>query len=201
MTATKTCAIYLRVSTNDGRQTVENQRAEVMALVAGRGFDLVESYEEAASAMKARPVFDRMRQDARRGRFKVVVVWSLDRLGRGFACFDTFRELAQIGVTVVSVREPWTEADGPARELLVSVMSWVSGFERQRLVERTKAGVERARRDGKRIGRPATSLVLLHAAAELVANGATISAAAREKGVDRSVLSRFVCRKGVPEAA
>jgi DNA invertase Pin-like site-specific DNA recombinase len=87
-----------------------------------------------------------MGREARRGRFKVLVIWSLDRLGRGFACFDAYRELAQLGVTVVSVREPWTEADGPARELLVSVMSWVSGFERQRLVKRTKAGMERARR-------------------------------------------------------
>jgi putative DNA-invertase from lambdoid prophage Rac len=95
-----------------------------------------------------------MMRDARRGRFKVLVIWSLDRLGRGFSCFDAFRDLARVGVRVVSVREPWKEADGPALELLVAVMSWVSGFERQRLIERINAGLSRARREGKHLGRP-----------------------------------------------
>ncbi len=56
----------------------------------------------------------------------------------------------------VPVREPWTEAEGPARDLLVAVMSWVSGFERDRLVERINAGLARARREGKSLGRPRT---------------------------------------------
>jgi hypothetical protein len=72
------------------------------------------------------------------------------------AAGEARRDLARIGVTVVTVREPWTEADGPARDLLVAVMSWVSGFERQRLIERVHAGLARARREGKRLGRPVT---------------------------------------------
>lgn len=57
--------------------------------------------------MKVRTAYDRMMADARRGKFQVIVCWSLDRLGRGFSCFDAFRDLARVGVKVVSVREPW----------------------------------------------------------------------------------------------
>jgi hypothetical protein len=61
----KRCAVYLRVSTSD--QTCDNQRDEVISLVTGRGFELVEVYEETGSAAKHRPAFERMRLNARRG--------------------------------------------------------------------------------------------------------------------------------------
>lgn len=148
--------IYTRVSTD--KQTIENQLPELRQLAAERGFEPL-VYEEVESAVKKRPVLDRLLADVRAGRVQAICVWSLDRLGRGFACFDLFRELTRLGVPVLSVREPWKDVEGPARDLLVAVMSWVSGFERQRLIERTRAGLERARREGKprassRIPRP-----------------------------------------------
>jgi DNA invertase Pin-like site-specific DNA recombinase len=183
-------ALYLRTST--GRQSVENQRPEVEGLASGRGFTVVGTYAEQESAAKRRPEFSRMLADARRGRFDVIVVWSLDRFGRGFSCFDAFRDLSRIGVRVVSVREPWTEADGPALELLVAVMSWVSGFERQRLAERIRAGLDRARREGKRLGRLPASPLKLAAAAARVQEGASIRSAAREKGLGAETLRRHL---------
>jgi putative DNA-invertase from lambdoid prophage Rac len=80
----------------------------------------------------------------------------------------------------------------PPRELLVAVMSWVSGFERQRLIERVHAGLDRARRQGEALGRPRTSIVLLRAAAELVEAGTPVAAAARAKGVSRASLYRYL---------
>ena len=192
MSAAKRCALYLRVSKSTGEQTVDNQVPEVEALAAARGFEVVERYVDEQSAVKRRPSFDRMMLDARRGRFNVVLVWSLDRLGRGFSCFDTYRDLARLGVSVASVREPWTETEGPARDLLVSVMSWVSGFERERLIERTKAGLQRARRQGKVLGRPRTSIVLLMAAREVVGRGGTITEAALKVHVSRRALQRYL---------
>jgi DNA invertase Pin-like site-specific DNA recombinase len=64
--------------------------------------------------------------------------------------------------------------------------------ERAPLVERTKAGLERARREGKRLGRPPASPILLHAACDLVAAGVPVAEAARRKGVARSTLQRFI---------
>ena len=182
-------ALYLRVSTD--RQMTENQLDDVRRLALARGYE-VTVYEEVESAMKRRPVLDRLLADVRAGRISAIAVWSLDRLGRGFQCFDLFRELTRLGVRVLSVREPWTDVDGPARELLVAVMSWVSGFERQRLVERTKAGLERARRQGKRLGRPRTSPLKLGAAVERVRAGQSIREVAKATGVNRETLRRAV---------
>lgn len=189
-------AVYLRVSSSDGRQTTENQRDEVVQLARARGFEPV-IFEEMESAVKARPVLDAMLADVRAGRVEAVAIWSLDRLGRGFACFDLFRELSRLSVRILSVREPWTDVDGPARELLAAVMAWVSGFERQRLIERVHAGLERARKQGKALGRPRTSIVLLRAAADLVEGGTPVAAAARAKGVSRASLYRYLSENPV----
>ena len=67
--------------------------------------------------------------------------------------------------------------------------------ERTRLIERTKAGMARARKEGKMIGRPRTSTVMLHAVAELVAKGMAVSEAARRKGVSRANLRRWMVER------
>lgn len=188
-TASTTAALYLRVSKKDGSQSVENQRPEVEHLAHARGFQIVEVYEDRESAIRRRPAFERVMADAKKGKFKVLVIWGLDRLGRGFTCFDAFRELAHVGVKVVSVKEPWTEADGPALELLAAIMSWVSGFERQRLIERTRAGLDRARAQGKVIGRPRARIDLAKAVA-LRDGGLGLREAAVKLGVGASTLSR-----------
>jgi DNA invertase Pin-like site-specific DNA recombinase len=105
---------------------------------------------------------------------------------------STVLELDRLGVPVLSVREPWLDTSGPVRPLLVAIFGWVAEQERTRLIERTKAGLERARRQGKRLGRPPKSPVLLHAASDLVAAGVPVSEAARRKGVARSTLQRFL---------
>lgn len=96
------------------------------------------------------------------------------------------------GVPVLSVREGWLDTSGPVRPLLVAIFGWVAEQERTRLIERTKAGVERARRQGKRLGRPPASPILLSDARDLVASGVPVAEAARLKGVARSTLQRFV---------
>ena len=185
-------AVYLRVSSDNGRQTTENQREEVVQLTRARGFEPV-IFEEMESAVKARPVLDRMLADVRAGRVHAVAVWALDRLHRSMAgAINTVLELDRLGVPVLSVREGWLDTSGPVRPLLVAIFGWVAEQERTRLIERTKAGLERARREGKRLGRPPASPVLLHAARDLVATGVPVAEAARRKGVARSTLQRFL---------
>jgi DNA invertase Pin-like site-specific DNA recombinase len=147
-------AIYLRVSSEE--QTYENQRPEVERVVSTRGYELVARYEEHASAAKHRDQFERMMSDAHRGMFDVLVVWALDRFGRSMVGnIQAVLELDRRGVQVVSVREPWLDTGGPAvRPLLIAIFGWVAEQERVRLSERTRAGMERARRSGVRIGRP-----------------------------------------------
>ena len=132
-------ALYVRVSTD--RQTAENQVAEVRQLAVARGFEPV-IYEEVECAAKARPVLDRMLADVRAGRVQAVAVWALDRLHRSMTgAINTVLELDRLGVPVLSVREGWLDTGGPVRPLLVAIFGWVAEQERERLIERTKAGL------------------------------------------------------------
>ncbi len=184
----KICSVYLRVSTD--RQTVVNQAAEVRQLALARGYEAV-LYEEVESAAKARPVLDRMLADVRAGRVQAVAIWALDRLHRSMTgAINTVLELDRLGVPVLSVREGWLDTSGPVRPLLVAIFGWVAEQERTRLIERTKAGLERARREGKPLGRPRVSPLKVAAAVERVRAGASIRKAAEAAGVNRETLRR-----------
>lgn len=153
--------LYFRVSKKDGSQSTQNQKPEVQQLAAARGFTVVATFEDNESAVKRRPGLERMLAALRKGTYgpaPTVCLWSLDRLGRGVAAFDLYRELVRLNVRVSSCREVWLDQEGPTRELLAMLMSWISGFERTRLIERTKAGLQRARKQGKRLGRPRAQL-------------------------------------------
>lgn len=150
-------ACYFRVST--GRQNNENQKPDVLGVVARLGLRVAVTYEEQASAAKHRPEFERMMEDARAGRFKVLVVWALDRFGRSMqGNLRDVLELDRLGVAVVSVKEPWMDTGGPVRELLIAIFGWVAQQERARLIERTKAGMAVAKAAGKKIGRVSPTL-------------------------------------------
>ena len=154
MTTRPAAACYLRVSSTDGRQTVENQRADAVRLAEARGYEAV-IYEEKGSAAKARPVLDRLMEDARTGKVRAVVVVALDRLDRDMReCINRMAKLDGYGCKVLSVREAWVEDAGHTRGLLVGIFGWMNKMERRTLIERTKAGLARARREGKRLGRP-----------------------------------------------
>lgn len=186
--------LYLRVST--GEQTTDNQVRELRALAAARGWEVVE-YRETGSAAKARPVLAALLADAAAGRVGAVAVWALDRLHRSMTgAIGTVLELDRLGVAVVSVREPWLDTAGPVRALLVAIFGWVAEQERARLIERTIAGLDRARSQGVRLGRPRSSPAALHAAAELVATGTPRAVAARRHGLSARALGRFLAAEG-----
>ncbi len=160
-------ALYLRVSTEE--QSTANQMPELEQLAAARRLRVVAVYEEQASAARKRPQFEQMMADAHRGRFDVLIVWALDRLGRStLGNMSAVLELERRGARVVSVREPWLDTGGPVRDLLLAIFSWVAEQERARLIERTKAGLDRARRRGIRLGRPAARVDSIVHAQELV---------------------------------
>ena len=123
----------------------------------------------------------------------ILLVWALDRLGRrGMAeSLQAVTELDELGVEVVSFREPWLSMTGPTRDLLVGVFGWVAQQERSQLVARTKAGIERARRQGKMIGRPRVQ-VDLDEARVLRDRGLSVRETARRLGIGASTLCRLL---------
>ena len=186
-------ALYLRVSTSG--QDLSNQRAALLRLAEARGY-AVTLYEEVESAGKRRPVLERMLADVRAGRIRAVLVWALDRLERSLQrMINLVLELDRLNVPVISLQEDWLQTAGPVRSLLVSVFGWVAEQEKIRLGDRTRAGLERARAQGKRLGRPPASPVLLGAAADLVRAGIPVAKAARLKGVKRTTLQTYLKRQ------
>lgn len=157
--------IYLRVSTD--KQTTENQWPDVWTLVEAREpgavKDDVAVYEETVSALaKERPAFERMMRDAQAGRLRRLYFWSLDRFGRSMQ--GNLRDLTTLldtyNVKVYSVREGWIENgnDPHMRRLLLAIFSWVAQHEHERLKLRTRAGLDRARAAGKKLGRPKAAI-------------------------------------------
>jgi putative DNA-invertase from lambdoid prophage Rac len=94
--------------------------------------------------------------DARTGQFDVLLAWALDRLSReGIeATLSTMRQFSDRGVAVWSPRGSWAEtSDSHVRELATAIMAWVARMESQRRSERTRAGLERRRREGLPVAR------------------------------------------------
>src|SRR5262245_34950069 len=104
--------------------------------------------------MRARPALDRLTTDARRRRFDVVVCWRLDRLGRSLKHLITLlEELQALGVAFVSLAEG-IDATTPAGKLQMHILAAIAEFERERIRERVLAGLQRAKSQGRRLGRP-----------------------------------------------
>lgn len=178
-------AIYLRVSTD--RQTTANQLPALLSRAPGATV-----YEETGSAVKRRPVFDRLLADARAGKVSCIYVWAIDRLGRNMAqLVALLTELSGLSVGVVSISEPWLDSTGPTRDLLIAIFGWAAQFERSRLVERINAGLTRARKQGTRLGRPqAYSEQAIEQARQAIAAGATIRGTAANLGMSEKTLRR-----------
>ena len=149
-------ALWLRVST--GEQHAENQRPDLEAWAARRGTEIVKVYEISESAWKGahQRALTEVYQDARAGRFQILLVWALDRLSREgvAATLEIVARLGRYGVKVLSLQESWTEVDGAMQELLLSIVAWVARMESNRRSERTKVGLARAVAEGKQLGRP-----------------------------------------------
>ncbi|MBI2859863.1 MAG: recombinase family protein [Chloroflexi bacterium] len=119
---------------------------------------MVGVYEEEESAWRSghQKELARLLAHARRRKFEIVLVWALDRLSRegAHAILGLVHKLTSYGARVLSYQESWTEAPGELGELLFAIAGWVARMESQRRSERTKAGLVRAKNQGKRLGRP-----------------------------------------------
>jgi DNA invertase Pin-like site-specific DNA recombinase len=148
-------ALYVRVSTKE--QTVENQERELRAWAGRLGLEVAAVYRETASGARAdRAQLGELLAAAHRREFDTLLIWALDRLSReGIGALARYMEqLRTAGIRVLSHQEPWLDTAGPVSDLLVAVFGWVARQERQRLSERVRAGLARARERGTRSGRP-----------------------------------------------
>jgi DNA invertase Pin-like site-specific DNA recombinase len=145
-------ALYMRVSSD--KQTTVNQLPELQRYIDFHRWTAAETYidEDASGKRTSRPAFDRMMSDARQGKFDVVLVVRLDRLGRSARhLLSVLDELKQHNVAFASVSQG-IDTTTSAGKFLFTVLSGVAELEADFIRERTLAGLARARREGKRLG-------------------------------------------------
>lgn len=177
---------YGRVST--GQQTTENQRLELEQA----GYQIESEYwyaDDGVSgkvAASQRPAFKRMLGQIRKG--ESLIVSKLDRLGRdAIDVLQTVRQLGERGIKVIVLQLGNTDLASPAGKLLLSMLAAVAEMERDLLVERTQAGLQRAKAEGKTLGRPSKTTPEQRAEILLgLGRGDSVSALARLYGVSRA---------------
>jgi DNA invertase Pin-like site-specific DNA recombinase len=152
----KRAAIYLRVSTVD--QHTRNQELELRQAAERAGWEVVEVYTDhgisGAKGRDKRPACDALCRDASRRRFDIVMAWSVDRLGRSLQ--DLVNFLSELDALKVDLflRTQGIDTTTPSGKAMFGMLSVFADFERSIIQERVRAGLLRARREGKRLGRP-----------------------------------------------
>ena len=152
--------IYLRVSTID--QTTANQERELREIASRMGCEIVKVYRDhgisGAKGRDRRPAFDKLCRDAARREFDMVMAWSVDRLGRSLQDLVGFlSELHALKIDLF-LRQQGLDTTTPAGKAMFQMMGVFAEFERAMIAERVRAGLARARSEGKRLGRPPIAL-------------------------------------------
>jgi DNA invertase Pin-like site-specific DNA recombinase len=190
---TKRVALYVRVST-DG-QAVANQEEELQAVAKRHGWDVVRVFRDqgisGAKGRALRPGFDALCHGMTRRDFDMVAAWSVDRLGRSLQDLVAFLgELKAKGVGLY-LQQQGLDTTTPGGEALFGMLSVFSQFERAMIVDRVRAGLARARREGRVGGRPRVTAEKEKRIKAALASGHGIRKAAQAAGVGTSVVQRI----------
>lgn len=192
------CALYARVSTND--QTCETQLRQLREYAAARGWTVHAEYvDQGISGLReSRPGLDSLLRDAKRRRFSAICVFSLCRIGRSLKNLITvLDEIHALGIAFVSIHEG-LDLSTPAGRLQWQIIGAISEFERNRIAERVRAGLQRVKAEGRRLGRPSKEV---DPALLAPVRGLPVREAARRLGVSRATAHRWLSQKTSAPAA
>jgi len=194
----KRVAIYLRVSTNSG-QTVENQRMALQEAAGRHRWLIVAEYADegisGSGGRQKRPAFDRLCQAVARREIDIVAAWSVDRLGRSLQDLVSFLgDLNAKGVDLY-LHQQGLDTSTPSGRAMFNMLGVFAEFERAMIIERVRAGLARARAEGKRLGRPRLSAEKERRVRRLLADGIGIQRTARMAGVGVSAVQRIKNRR------
>src|SRR6476620_8400785 len=191
----KRAVLYLRVSTLD--QTTANQERELREIAAGMGCEITKVYKDhgisGAKGRDKRPGFDALCRDATKRQFEVIMAWSVDRLGRSLQDLVGFlSELHALGIDLF-LRQQGLDTTTPAGKALFQMMGVFAEFERAMIQERVRAGLARAKSEGKRLGRPPIAPALEKRIREALATPGRpgIRVIAERLGVNPSTVQRI----------
>jgi DNA invertase Pin-like site-specific DNA recombinase len=200
----KRAAIYARVSTRNGHQDPETQLLALRQVAERAAWQVVGEYVDhgisGAKGRDQRPAFDRLLKDATRRKFDIIMVWSVDRLGRSLQDLVAFLgEVHAQGVDLYLDRQG-VDTTTPGGKALFQMMGVFAEFERAMIRKRVCAGLDKARAKGKRLGRPQVAPAVEGAIRAARASGKGQLAMARDLGVGVSTVRRVLSARAGTEA-
>jgi DNA invertase Pin-like site-specific DNA recombinase len=185
-------ALYARVSTQD--QDCAQQLTALREYAAARQWPVAGGFVDTISGSQdKRPAMDRLMADARQRKIDAIAVWKIDRWGRSMPHFvSSVQELASLGVRFIAITQGIdTDSSNPASRLMLNLLAAFAEFERELIIERTKAGLQRARAEGRIGGRPRK--IVSHKKVEsLRAEGQTLRQIAAAVGVSPAKVMRIL---------
>jgi DNA invertase Pin-like site-specific DNA recombinase len=187
-----TRAIYARVSTSG--QTVSNQVNELRKVAERHGWEIVHEYRDrgvsGAKGRDKRPQFDQMLKAANRREFDIIMSWSVDRLGRSLQHLVEFLGDIQHKGVDLYLHQQNIDTSTPSGKAMFQMVGVFAEFERSMIQERVKAGLARARKEGKKLGRPPVSPEIEEKIRDARKKGLGMAKIARTLGVGVSTVQR-----------
>jgi len=182
-------AVYARVSTVD--QSTESQLLDLRRYVQDRGWKVYREYVDngISGTKEFRPELDRLMADAKKRKFDIVLVWRFDRFARSTRhLINALEEFRNLGIDFVSFQEN-IDTSSPLGSAIFTIISAVAQLERDIIAERVKAGLRRAKENGKKLGRPRVAVDVTRIAA-LRAQGHSWTEVSRELGIGKGTAQR-----------
>ena len=192
---TQRVALYARVSTKNNGQDPETQLIALREYAGHRGMNITDEYVDVgiSGAKDRRPELDRMMADARRRRFDVVLVARFDRFARSTKHLVlALEEFNALGIDFVSLNES-IDTSTPMGKMIFTIIGAVAELERSLIRERVMMGLDRARRQGKRLGRP-RAIVDRSRVASMAGAGKSNRAIAITLGVSKDTVRNILRR-------
>jgi DNA invertase Pin-like site-specific DNA recombinase len=185
----KRAVLYCRISTGD--QHLETQLLDLREMAKQRGCEIVHEYTDVISGSKAkRPGLDQLMSDARRHRFDIVLVAAFDRVARSVRHFlEVLDELSRLNIEFISLREN-IDTGGALGRAMVVIVGAIAELEKSLIVERVRAGMRRARLEGRRIGRAPLNINRVAVVADR-RSGLSLTAVAKKHHVSRATVCRL----------
>ncbi len=186
----KRAVLYCRISTGD--QHLETQLLDLREMAKQRGCEIVQEFTDVISGSKSRrPGLDQLMADARRHRFDIVLVAAFDRIARNVRHFlDVLDELNHLGIEFVSKREN-VDTSGPLGRAMLTIISAIAELEKSLIVERVRAGMRRAKAEGRRIGRAPLDIDRQQVVVDR-RSGMSLSQVAQKHRISRASVCRLV---------
>ena len=196
----KKVALYARVSTRNGHQDPEVQLHALRKVAARAGWEVVQEYVDdgisGAKGRDKRPAFDEMCKDATRRKIDVIATWSVDRLGRSLQHLVAFLSDVHAQGVDLYLHVQGVDTTTPGGKALFQMMGVFAEFERSIIRERVNAGLDRARANGKTLGRPRVGKRYEQKIQDAYAGGRSKRGIARDLGISEGTVRNVLASTG-----